>query len=61
MEFLPFNGEIVYNYHYTIFAERKDCERNIPEYEGNSPNDYPETIVNLPSLDGIMIGGSHND
>ena len=38
---LPFNGEIVYNYHYTIFAERKDCERNIPEYEGNSPNDYP--------------------
>ena len=38
---LPFNGEIKYNYHYTVFAERKDCERNISEYEGESPKDYP--------------------
>ena len=38
---LPFNGELVYNYHYTVFAERKDCERNIPEYEGETPKDYP--------------------
>lgn len=38
---LPFNGELVYNYHYTVFAERKDCERNIAEYEGETPKDYP--------------------
>lgn len=29
------------NCHYTIFAERKDVDKNIPEYEGTSPNDYP--------------------
>ena len=38
---LPSDGELVYNYHYTIFAERKDCERNISEYQGESPKDYP--------------------
>ena len=38
---LPFNGEIKYNYHYTVFAERRDCERNISEYEGLTPDDYP--------------------
>jgi len=26
---------------YTIFAERKDVDKNIPEYEGTTPNDYP--------------------
>lgn len=35
------NGETHYNFHYTVFAERKDCEKNIPEYEGESPKDYP--------------------
>lgn len=38
---LTINGEILYNYHYTVFAERKDCEKNIPEYEGKTPKDYP--------------------
>lgn len=27
--------------HYTVYAERKDCERNISEYEGETPADYP--------------------
>ena len=27
--------------HYTIFAERKDVDKNISEYEGTTPNDYP--------------------
>jgi len=26
---------------YTVFAERKDTERNIPEYQGLTPDDYP--------------------
>ena len=26
---------------YHIFAERKDGERLIPEYQGDSPADYP--------------------
>ena len=26
---------------YTIFGERKDGERLIPEYEGTTPADYP--------------------
>jgi hypothetical protein len=29
------------NCYYTVTAERKDVERNIPEYPGNSPKDYP--------------------
>ena len=24
-----------------VYAERKDVEKNIPEYEGESPKDYP--------------------
>lgn len=35
------NGDPMMKYFYTVFAERKDCERNIPEYEGSSPADYP--------------------
>jgi len=27
--------------YYTVTAERKDTERNIPEYKGLTPNDYP--------------------
>ena len=34
-------GDKLLNYYYTIFAERKDCERNIPEYKGTTPEDYP--------------------
>ena len=26
---------------YHVYAERQDCERNIAEYEGKSPQDYP--------------------
>jgi len=26
---------------YHVYGERKDCERNIPEYEGLTPDDYP--------------------
>ena len=37
-------------YSYTVYAERIDGERNIPEYEGTSPDDYPgdnsEFVVN---------------
>ena len=37
-------------YSYTVYAERIDGERNIPEYEGISPEDYPgdnsEFVVN---------------
>ena len=29
------------NCSYTVFAERKDTERNIPEYQGLTPDDYP--------------------
>lgn len=33
------NGPIYCSY--TIFAERKDVDKNIPEYKGLTPNDYP--------------------
>ena len=26
---------------YIVFGERRDCENNIPEYEGLTPDDYP--------------------
>lgn len=29
------------NCHYTVYAERNDVEKNIPEYEGLTPADYP--------------------
>lgn len=35
---------------FTVFAERKDVSQNIPEYEGETPDDYPgnnsEYVVN---------------
>ena len=34
-------GQKHLDFHYTIFAERKDTEKNIPEYKGLTPNDYP--------------------
>jgi hypothetical protein len=35
------NSKNKINCSYTIFAERKDVEKNIPEYPGLTPNDYP--------------------
>jgi hypothetical protein len=29
------------NCHYVVYGERKDVEKNIPEYEGLTPSDYP--------------------
>jgi hypothetical protein len=29
------------NCHYIVYGERKDVEKNIPEYEGLTPSDYP--------------------
>ena len=36
---------------YHVYAERKDVEKNIPEYEGESPKDYPGDI-NQSSIAG---------
>ena len=38
---LQSNGGIPINCYYHIYGERIDCEKNIPEYEGTSPKDYP--------------------
>jgi hypothetical protein len=34
-------GDKLLNYYYTVFAERKDCGRNVSEYKGYTPDDYP--------------------
>ena len=34
-------GGSAINCDYIVFAERKDTSKNIPEYEGLTPNDYP--------------------
>tara|TARA_Y100000816_G_scaffold292360_1_gene287220 strand:+ start:1643 stop:2404 length:762 start_codon:yes stop_codon:yes gene_type:complete len=39
--YLQSNGGLPVDCFYHIYAERKDCERNISEYEGASPEDYP--------------------
>lgn len=42
--------EGILDYYYTIYGERKDTTKNIPEYEGTSPDDYPgdnrEYVIN---------------
>jgi len=38
---ISIQGEKHFNYYYTVFAERKDVEKNIPEYKGLTPADYP--------------------
>ena len=38
---MPINGALEYCYHYTVYAERKDMDKLIVEYEGESPKDYP--------------------
>ena len=39
--YLQSNGGMPIDCFYHIFAERSDGERLIPEYEGESPKDYP--------------------
>tara|TARA_Y100001938_G_scaffold60451_1_gene84227 strand:- start:1647 stop:2513 length:867 start_codon:yes stop_codon:yes gene_type:complete len=43
------------NCHYTIYGERKDVEKNIVEYKGQSPADYPG------DLNHASIAGYHYD
>lgn len=38
---ITIQGQKHFNFHYTIFAERRDVEKNIPEYKGLTPADYP--------------------
>ena len=39
--YLQSKGGIPINCFYHIYAERKDGEKLIPEYEGKTPGDYP--------------------
>lgn len=39
--YLQARGGMPINCFYHIFGERKDCEKNIPEYKGTSPEHYP--------------------
>ena len=39
--YLQSKGGMPIDCFYHIFGERQDCERNIAEYEGTSPQDYP--------------------
>ena len=39
--YLQAHGGMPINCFYHIYGERQDCERNISEYEGTSPEDYP--------------------
>ena len=41
--------------HYHVFAERKDGEKLIPEYEGSTPADYPG------NNDEYSVSGYHYD
>lgn len=45
------NNDKPINCHYVVYGERKDTSKNIPEYEGTSPRDYPgdnnEYVMNL--------------
>lgn len=53
--YLQSNGGIPINCYYHIFAERADGERLIPEYEGESPADYPG------NNDEYSVSGYHYD
>ena len=39
--YLQSRGGMPINCFYHVYGERQDCERNISEYEGTSPEDYP--------------------
>lgn len=53
--YLQAKGGMPIHCFYHIFGERKDGERLIPEYEGNSPSDYPG------NNDEYSISGYHYD
>lgn len=53
--YLQSNGGMPINCFYHIFAERKDGEKLIPEYQGQSPDDYPG------NNDEYSISGYHYD
>lgn len=53
--YLQSKGGMPIDCFYHIFAERKDGERLIPEYVGNTPNDYPG------NNDEYSISGYHYD
>ena len=53
--YLQSNGGVPINCYYHIFAERADGERLIPEYEGESPADYPG------NNDEYSVSGYHYD
>ena len=38
---ITIQGQKHFDFHYTIFAERRDVEKNIAEYKGLTPADYP--------------------
>jgi hypothetical protein len=52
---LQSNGGMPIDCYYHIFAERKDGEKLISEYPGNSPVDYPG------NNDEYSISGYHYD
>ena len=53
--YLQSKGGIPINCFYHIYAERKDGEKLIPEYEGKTPGDYPG------NNDEYSISGYHYD
>lgn len=53
--YLQSNGGVPINCYYHIFATRKDGEQLIPEYIGNSPEDYPG------NNDEYSVSGYHYD
>lgn len=53
--YLQSKGGMPINCYYHIFGERKDGEKLIPEYKGNSPADYPG------NNDEYSISGYHYD
>jgi hypothetical protein len=53
--YLQSKGNMPIDCFYHIFAERKDGERLIPEYKGNSPEDYPG------NNDEYSVSGFHYD
>ena len=53
--YLQARGGMPINCHYHIFAERKDGEKLIPEYEGKTPADYPG------NNDEYSVSGYHYD
>ena len=52
---LQSKGNLPIDCFYTVFAERKDGEKLISEYEGNSPADYPG------NNDEYSVSGFHYD